>query len=305
MNEFARALVAAILCMTPDDDGQACGQCDECRWSSAGTHPDQLSVGDLYPRADEEDPDAREVSPDRGDGEGVLKIERIREATTFLSVAPNRNHAKVVVISPADRLTLAASNALLKVLEEPPARCHLILVTAVPSRLPLTVRSRCVQVRLPVPSMTDARDWLAQQDIEAPELALAQTGNAPLAARDLPPEYWTARQRLLPLLAHSSRAGNLGACLAAATDIDHPMLVRLVQTWCCDLAYVKLGDGRSRFHPDLESEARECARRVGTAALFGLASRLQTSRRWLDHPMNPKLANEEILLAYHAMYSEI
>ncbi|MEM6667075.1 MAG: hypothetical protein AAF638_11800, partial [Pseudomonadota bacterium] len=50
---------------------------------------------------------------------------------------------RIAVIDPVDDLNLAAANALLKMLEEPPARCIFFLVSSRPGRLLPTIRSRC------------------------------------------------------------------------------------------------------------------------------------------------------------------
>lgn len=94
------------------------------------------------------------------DGEGSLGIDRIRlgdsdtaEGPTlqhFLSLSAFAGGPKVAVIANAERLTLPASNSLLRLLEEPPAECVICLTTSRPGseHLPTTMRSRCQEVLL-------------------------------------------------------------------------------------------------------------------------------------------------------------
>ena len=78
----------------------------------------------------------------------------------FLSLRAYMGGARVAVIARADRLTDQAANALLKTLEEPPPRSHLLLTASSPERLPQTILSRCETVTLaPVPE-TDIERWL-------------------------------------------------------------------------------------------------------------------------------------------------
>ncbi len=77
-----------------------------------------------------------------------IRIEQIRELGEELSLTSHQGGYKVGVISPADVLNRFAANALLKTLEEPPARTVLILVVTQPSRLPATILSRCQRIRI-------------------------------------------------------------------------------------------------------------------------------------------------------------
>src|SRR5262249_52905361 len=149
-----------------------CGHCPSCRYSIAGQHPDLMRIELL--------------APDAGDGTltevDTITIDRIRALTEFVQLTSHRQRAKVAVIAPADRMNVAAANALLKTLEEPPPDTYLILVTEQPRRVPLTILSRCRKLAAPLPSADEARAWLAEQGVASPELALAQMGGAPLAA---------------------------------------------------------------------------------------------------------------------------
>jgi len=88
-------------------------------------------------------------------GKTVIKVEDVRAAGTFLSLTPGEGAWRVVIVDSADDLNTAAANALLKVLEEPPDRALLILVSHAPGSLPATVRSRCCRLPLhPLPEAT-------------------------------------------------------------------------------------------------------------------------------------------------------
>ncbi len=114
----ARAFAAALLC--PDG---GCGACRACRLALEDHHPNAFSV----------EPEGRDIH-----------VDTIREEvwTPAFRTAPEPGR-KVFVIREADRLSPAAADTLLKVLEEPPADTVLLLMSARAHELPDTVLSRC------------------------------------------------------------------------------------------------------------------------------------------------------------------
>ncbi len=114
-------------------------------------------------------PDLHWVFP--GDNKRTLSVDQVREISSALALTSLEGAAKVVVLEPADAMTISAANALLKTLEEPTERTYLLLVTHQPGQLPATIRSRCQTLPVPIPGKTMALDWLA-------------TGNTDVSQRD-------------------------------------------------------------------------------------------------------------------------
>jgi DNA polymerase-3 subunit delta' len=83
---------------------------------------------------------------------GALKtqigVEESRELKGFFQMSASDGGRRVVIVDSADEMTPSAANALLKLLEEPPARATLFLVSHQPARLLPTIRSRCRELRL-------------------------------------------------------------------------------------------------------------------------------------------------------------
>ena len=77
-----------------------------------------------------------------------IVVDDVRKFTDFLRLTPAEGGWRVVIVDGAEDLNRNAANALLKVLEEPPARAILLLVCAAPGRLLPTIRSRCRRLRL-------------------------------------------------------------------------------------------------------------------------------------------------------------
>ncbi len=90
----------------------------------------------------------------------TLTVEQVREATQALTLTSLTAQAKVLVLEPADAMTTAAANALLKTLEEPSADTYLLLISHQPGRLPATIRSRCQSLPVRCPPVAEALAWL-------------------------------------------------------------------------------------------------------------------------------------------------
>ena len=90
----------------------------------------------------------------------TLAVEQVREAAQALSLTSLTARAKVLILEPADAMTTAASNALLKTLEEPSPDTYLLLISHQPGRLPATVRSRCQSLPVRCPPVAEALAWL-------------------------------------------------------------------------------------------------------------------------------------------------
>lgn len=163
--EFAKWLANAVLCEANAKDTtrlQPCMQCASCKLFAASSHPDFVLI-----RPEE---DKTQIS-----------VEQIRDASERLHMTSGRQGYRVAIVEPAHQLTVAAANALLKTLEEPGSRTLLILVTSQRGAMLPTIRSRCQQLGLSVPSVTVAQNWLQQQiGKTVPADLLAFANHAPL-----------------------------------------------------------------------------------------------------------------------------
>lgn len=122
---LARLLAAAILCQEPN---RPCLRCRVCRKVLGGNHPDFITI---------DDPEKKTVT-----------VDLIRQARADLYVQPNESDHKIYLFPRAQDMGMPGQNALLKVLEEPPAYGVFLLLTDNPDKLLPTVRSRCTELRL-------------------------------------------------------------------------------------------------------------------------------------------------------------
>ena len=97
----------------------------------------------------------------------VIVVEDVRAAGGFLRLTAGEGGWRVLVVDAADDMNANAANALLKLLEEPPGRSLLLLVSHAPGRLPATIRSRCRRLTLGALAEGDVARLLRRH---APEL---------------------------------------------------------------------------------------------------------------------------------------
>jgi len=90
----------------------------------------------------------------------TISVDQVRAVIEGFTLTAHRGGAKVVLVEPAEGLTTAAANALLKTLEEPTPQAYLLLTSSQPGRLPATVRSRCQHLALRAPDAASVAQWL-------------------------------------------------------------------------------------------------------------------------------------------------
>ena len=114
----------------------------------------------------------------------LISINQIRDAIDFLSTTAREGDRKLVHIKEADKLSIPASQALLKVLEEPPANKHLLLATTNSAALLPTIRSRCAKLIVQNGSPAEVTEFLKVHDGGSSDISdfLRDYGGAPYAA---------------------------------------------------------------------------------------------------------------------------
>ena len=122
---LARCMAAAMECTGQGD--APCGTCPNCHKIFGGGHPDVITV----------DSD-----------KATVPISVIRDMQSDAYIRPNEGKRKVYLIPRAQDMQAPAQNALLKLLEEPPAYCSFLLMTDNAEKILPTVRSRAVELHL-------------------------------------------------------------------------------------------------------------------------------------------------------------
>lgn len=283
--QLAKVFSQSLLCAEPQADGLACGQCHSCSLYAAGNHPD------LFRLSPEED-------------SKVIKIDQIRSLIEKLSLSSHYGRYRVVILNPADAMNIAAANALLKTLEEPPADTVLLLITDRPSFLPATIRSRCQSLRLALPPTEMAQAWLAAQldNPQDAEVLLGLAGGAPLAAEALAAEQLARRKDLL----QGWQALALGKAdpVKLAADWVKPDLhlpISWVYGWVADMIRLRSGSEDRLTNKDAKAALQKLAQELDLTRLYGLMDRVVETIKLANSQVNPQTLMEGILLYWSNM----
>ena len=304
---FAQHLAQGLLCENPTANGEPCGTCPACLWFSQGNHPDYRAV---LPEAlaGLAGDDASADKADDGDSKKTrapskeIKIEQVRALLDFCGVGSHRGGLRVVLLYPAEALNVAAANALLKTLEEPPSGVVFLLVSARIDRLLPTIISRCRQWPMSVPNAGDARAWLASQGVDDAAGLLAEAGGAPLAALALASdEHRALRDFTLAQLAAGPNCDAF-ACGENLQKLPVPMVLGWLQRWLYDLLAQRTA-GRPRYFPGAGKTLARCAQSADPAALARYIKTVTRQRAVENHPLNARLVFEELFLAYRGIFT--
>lgn len=293
----AERLAQRLLCKDRTADGEPCGNCRSCRLFAVRSQTDPVELrpdGSLaHPGGHTGHPDFIQIGyginlkakPPKSRTEIV--IEQVRKLSEQMALTPQYGEVKIAIIEPADAINHAAANALLKTLEEPVPGRYLWLVSAQPSRLPATIRSRCQNLEFRLPPHAPALEWLQQQghvEAEAREALDAARGH--------------------PGLAHGwLQDGELALRREVAADLDglakgRLAVVEAAQRWVAD----DLSEQRLRFAADLavEEAANGLTDPLRARSLATWFDRANRARELLRSTVRVDLVVVELLMAWRA-----
>jgi len=194
----------------------------------------------------------------------VIRVDDVRRSVSFFGSTAGEGGWRIAIVDAVDDLQREGANALLKVLEEPPARTLLLLVSHAPGRELPTIRSRCRRLLLRPLSPADVARAIAASsgrnadDADVKQAAAAADGSVARALRLLDGPALALRQRVLDLFAQlpnpdpralhalgDALGGSEPATLAAFMDMVNgwlsarlgngaqgkPQMARVAETW--------------------------------------------------------------------------
>jgi len=291
--EFA----AALNCTSAD---KPCGECQPCRSTLSGNHPDVeiVAPGGMCDEPDHKDhPDSRD-----------LRICQVRRLERVLSLTPYAGGRRVAIVDAADTLRAEAANAFLKTLEEPPAGAIIILLAEREERLPDTVLSRCQKLPFRPIERTTIVEALIERGAE-PESAVAIAGAARgrlgwafKAFED--PSLLEERESMLDealRVAHAGRFERFGWAREAgdrAPGIRERYLRELGvwESWWRDVLLFGAGASEGAENGDREPQLREEGRLYPASEIVSFLKALTQTREYLQENVDPQLALENLIL---------
>ena len=306
-------LAQALVCSGPSVDGSPCGRCQDCRFAQALGHPD---VHWFFPRprlesgASPKDVtnDFVDAMADRMNASGLyapssglegIYVATVRAIVQLASMSPAMSKRKVFVIGDADQMVSQegsdeAANALLKLLEEPPANTVMILTSSEPGALLPTIRSRVVNVRVAP---------LAPRDVEAfvadPVVAQAMKRSHPrTSAADLVRLAAGAPGALIGSDERDGAVDNAQRLLESALSGDRSKTLRVAMAQGASRARGRFADTLDELTALLAERARAAVARGDARAAVG-ASRamasVEAAKALIPNNVSPALITATLL----------
>jgi len=274
----AKAFIMALICKDGGAPEGACGVCASCRRIDTLEHPDIVWI-----------------KPEKNK---TIKIEEIRKVKDRLNLKPYESDRNVCVVEDAHAMTVEASNALLKILEEPPGNSVLILATNKKELLLETVISRCSEVRFHSLSMEDTKN-IVMEDSDIAEdkayfLAYFSQGSPGRALEMIEEDVLHRKDTLLGLVDNIVEEENAG-CLnwdEASKDQlieDIEMLIMFFR----DITIGREGLEDKVFDRTImKTGMYDFFKKYPTAKIYDTIDRLIRLKRGLMGNVNPKLVTQ-------------
>lgn len=316
--QLATHLARGLLCQNPLADGHPCAHCQSCHWFSQGAHPDFRLIEPESEAVDQEFEDTIEQAPAKSSKKKKSKqitIAQIRALSDFVAlsshqgkstevVSENRTASvtgyRIILLHPAEALNAPASNALLKMLEEPPAGVVFILVSHQRQQLLPTIRSRCQQFSISCPSHEVALQWLNAQGLSQSENLLALVGGAPLLAQEV--AHLTDAHAQLVLQLGKGKQLAVAETVTMAMHLGMEQVCTVLQKWLYDLMSSRLV-GDVRYFPSANQALQGLANTLDLAAMVRYQQQLLLASKSALHPLNAELQVEHLLLGYIQIFA--
>ncbi len=260
----------------------ACGRCKSCKKIESGNHPDIIRV--------------------KPSGV-VIKIDQIRALCQTLAMKPYEASTRVVIISDAPAMNPAAGNALLKMLEEPPAGTILILLASQTSDLLPTIVSRCQHIRFnPISRKSLESILVAEHGLDHSEATIiaAMAGGSFSRALAMHRTNWIKRRNWLIQELQALSGGSVNRLLAFGEQLAKnknklPEALEVMTSWLRDLTVEKVHPGKI-LNQDLAATARQASQKISLPSLLEKIEVIQATGNAIKAGTNLRLAMEAMLL---------
>ena len=261
MLQLANRFMAALICK---HIAAPCGHCSACYLLTQGIHPDIHYVGQALP-------------------DKAIKIDQIRDLQQDVYQTPQRGAYRFIIIDPADKMNVPAANALLKILEEPPAHTVFILLAEQIGSLPATILSRCQHY---VFEPAEHSDYLLLG-----QLYLADTARAQLFEQAMP-----ILETLNDLMEERASPCMVASLWAAFALEDILWFLYLITAQIIHHQLIACSDNSKPWNKQLS----HLSRLIKPPQLFHQLDEITTLMRKMHHNINSNqtLALENLLLGY-------
>jgi DNA polymerase-3 subunit delta' len=260
----------------------ACGVCKSCRKIAAGNHPDIIRIQPTGP---------------------FIKIDQIRALLQTLAMKPYEAKTRVAILSEAQAMNAAASNALLKILEEPPSRSMLVLTATQKSDLLPTIVSRCQHVGFnPIPEEKIAA-WLKNKhglEQQAADILAAMANGSFSRARMMLKNNWLQRRKwVIEEMAHLSLQP-IAQLFALAEKLSKEkealaQSLEIIKVWFRDLI-INQYDAAKIINRDVADKIETASQKNNLPDLLSKVDAVQKTQNRLAANSNLRLTMESLLI---------
>ena len=300
---FAIELAKALNCRKPNGV-QACDSCPAC-----------LRIARFnYPQSDKPDDWEQLIRTDHADvgmivaPKRVLRVDQVRAIEREANYRPFEGKARVLLIDDAEKLNDSSTNALLKVLEEPPRTSHIILITARPAILLSTIRSRCQVVRFSPLSVTEIEEYLLRdsklKQTEAQLRARLAGGSIARALASDVESFQAQRATMLSVLEALAISGNWSELLSATEQLndakhkdDYEANLDILEALIRDAWLIALGANEDQIvNADLRPQLAKVGASIDSRTAANWIAKIEDLREQLLVNINRKAATDSLFL---------
>lgn len=304
---FALELAKALNCRTPRGV-EGCGQCPPCKRTGKFN----------YPQSSDPDDWKEIIWTDHGDvgmvvaPKRVLRVDQMRLIEREANFRPYEGNARVLLIDEADKLNDESSNALLKVLEEPPHTSHIVLLTSRPAMLLPTIRSRCQMIRFSPLTSGEIETHLVKNKIagaaEARIIARVARGSLGRALGTEFAEYVAERKSILKILTALALSDDRIQLLRSAEEFNdakhkdgYEARLDILEALIRDAWMLSLNaPAENVINEDLLPELKQISSNLDSPTAAGWLSQIEELREQLIVNINRKPATDALFLTMAA-----
>jgi DNA polymerase-3 subunit delta' len=309
--QFALELAKAFVCRNPKNS-EACDVCPACK------RADKFEIPNVSENTKVDDSLRDKFKTVFFSGHGDIGmviplkknmyVDAIRDLEKEANFHPFEARARFFIIDEADKMNDAASNALLKTLEEPPAASHIFLITARPDALLPTIRSRCQTLRFAPIAAEEIENYLSKNVKLAPAdaalLAKLSVGKLGHAQKTDLEKFRANRAAMLKVLESVLIKENRGELLRIGEEMndaknkdDFEIRLDILQTLIHDVWTMRNGaDAKILVNVDLVDDLKKLATRADNKKLAVWLSEIETLREQLAVNLNRKIAIDALFM---------
>ncbi len=302
--QFALELAKSLVCLSPQNS-EACDKCTACKRADIFSFPKPDDKKEEFEKVFfSEHIDIGTVIPCRNN----ILVGAIRELEKESNFRPFEAKARFFIIDDADKMNDAASNALLKTLEEPAPTTYLMLISARPDSLLQTIRSRCQTIRLaPIETKEIERFLLATQKFSPADAELIARLSAGSIGRALDfdlEKFRRQRETMLRVLQAVAAKPNHLTLLKAGEEMndaknkdDYEFYLETLQTLVHDIWVLKHGANEAAsINIDLQSQLYKLSETAETTRLAAWLKEIESLRETLAVNVNRKIATDALFV---------